>query len=287
MWDWRGSRDKRTMGGMGSLLGALALALLTIAFLPSPDRTATAEPTRAPTAPTVVFLGDAVLGPGPPGCVTCEAVPPLVVDRLERAWGEPVAVLVLAAHDGARMRDWARAVGIPGDPAPWSSAAWVVVSLGLNDLPPYRYADQPCRALDPSGPMGGAWRGHDAVDPAVTHADSTCARVASRGFGAQAVRVLDAVRRWAPDARVVVLTPYSSWVHRPALGGADAVTNAAVEAWVEPLVVRARRALEAAGARVGAACVDLERMIGDVRGQAMTRHRGPRNPANHGRIMGS
>ncbi len=99
---------------------------------------------------SVVVLGDSIPYNSPEDCSGCVGFADSYGEALGEELGEPVGVKNLSRHDGARTRDIVDQLTSGELTEPLASADVVILSVGLNDQPPYVYRDQPCHADEPA-----------------------------------------------------------------------------------------------------------------------------------------
>jgi lysophospholipase L1-like esterase len=163
--------------------------------------------------------------------------------------GEPYAAVNRSRIDGAQTVDVLEEVQSGSLDAVLSEAEVIIVSVGANDLPPYREGDCSDAAIDL----------HDVESAAVALAATTeeCIATHTAAAGANLASLLESVREVAPDASILALTAYNAWTGWPlldALGPAVAgpvsqVVVASTDAWRAEVCEKAED--------VGGECVDL------------------------------
>ena len=124
----------------------------------------------------------------------------------------------------------------------------VIVSIGLNDQPPYTEAGAPCSAIVNTD--------QDAFD-AVIATTPECLDEQTAVLQARLAEILSSVRALAPDADILALVGYNTWTGWPTLEAAGPETSAAVTDVIVGTLERWRDAVCEEAAAVDGECVDL------------------------------
>lgn len=198
---------------------------------------------------SVVVLGDSIPYNSPEDCSGCVGFADSYGEALGEELGEPVGVKNLSRHDGARTRDIVDQLTSGELTEPLASADVVILSVGLNDQPPYVYRDQPCRADEPATDA-------EAID-AVTATTLECVDTMTDTLQRTMSRGLSEVRAQAPDAAVAALVPYDTWNGWKGFDGIRVVKGRSALRVVTYALDTWRTALCAAVALVDGECVDL------------------------------
>jgi lysophospholipase L1-like esterase len=201
----------------------------------------------------VVALGDSIPFNLSDDCPGCTGFVDSYGKALEKELGRPVTVLNRSRHDGARSIDLRRQVMTDTQLlVDLATADIVLVSIGFNDLPPFRDAYEGCP--DPI----------DAPNPPVATlvellpaTSRECLDTVVQVIGGQVADVLAAVREHAPDARIATLDAYDPDIGWSEYEGVKEATLDRIYAtdvywfdhWRDELCARA--------AAVDAVCVDI------------------------------
>lgn len=195
---------------------------------------------------TVVAIGDEVPAASA-ACPGCTGFVDSFAESLAAEQGRSSEVTSRARTDGAKASDIREQVRSGYVDNVIGGADVVIVSVGLNDQPPYE-DDGPCgtRAVESDA---------DAV-AAVLAVSPDCVATRTADAAKELEGALEGVRERAPDASILVLTPYNVWPGSQADRSAPessaataAITAGALDAW--------RTAACAEASKVGARCIDL------------------------------
>jgi lysophospholipase L1-like esterase len=226
----------------------IALAVLTsgcAAPSPAPE---TPTPSAFTSAPSVVAIGDSVPFNSRDNCSGCIGFVNGYTGALGDREGEPYAAVNRSGEHRVHTVDLLEQVRSGALDDDLSDAEVIIISVGLNDQPPYEEG----ACYDASLELDSL----EAVT-ALTMTTADCIATQTAASGTNFASMLGIVRELAPDASILALTAYNEWTGWPeldALGAsvaaqASQVIASSLDAWRSVVCEEAEK--------VNGECVDL------------------------------
>lgn len=212
----------------------------------TPPLTASADPAQANT---ILVLGDSIPYNSPDYCPGCTSFPDALAELLTEAGDEAFVADNRSRYDGARTSDILDEVKSGSLDEPLAAATIVIVSAGYNDQPPYATDGAPCF----SGPIDS----DDDAIAGVVATTSECIGTQTATVREQLAAVLEESRAKAPEATILALTSYDSWLGWEPLNAQPPEVRAQAEATIRESLDAWRTAVCEEAANVEGACVDL------------------------------
>ena len=222
--------------------GALILAISGCAAT-APDHTA------PPAEHTIVALGDSIPFNSPNDCPGCTGFVESYAVALGEQSGVEYTTINRSRHDGAKTADIVEELASGSLDDELAGADIVILSIGLNDQPPYDESGAPC--------------GVDQFDTdqqaiaAVLATTPECLDEQTAVLRGRLASILASVRSLAPDAQLFALTGYNTWTGWATLESVDPTTKDAATNVIVGGLQRWRDAVCAEVAAVDGTCVDL------------------------------
>jgi lysophospholipase L1-like esterase len=222
----------------------------------SPTATAPAvspSPTQATPEFVLFAMGDSIPYNSSSDCPGCTGFIDSFAAALQADLGDPVGVINRSRHDGARTINIVDQVTSEElFRAQLATADLVVLSIGINDQPPFADPHKGCPvvALDA-----------DALAAAKAAAATSTACIDSviPIIQGQVAEVFTTIREQAPEARIAALTAYDTWLGWSALDELDRTTRRNVVDNERYWFQQWRKAMCAEAQKVDAVCVDVYR----------------------------
>lgn len=230
----------------GSALAAAAAGVALL--LASCTGTTAPDDSPDPAGPSILALGDSIPFNSPDDCPGCTGFLASYAAALSEESGETWLPNNRSRHDGAGTADIVDQLESGDLDDDVALASIVIVSIGLNDQPPYTEAGAPCSAIVNTT--------QDAID-AVLATTPECLDQQTAVLQDRLAEILAAVRSLGPDADILVIAGYNTWTGWPALESAGAETSAAVTEVIVGALDRWRDAVCEEATAVRGECVDL------------------------------
>jgi lysophospholipase L1-like esterase len=186
----------------------IALAVLTSGCGAPASAPETPSSSRFASAPSVVAIGDSVPYNSPDNCPGCTGFVNGYTGALGDREGEPYAAINRSGEDRVHTADLLAQLRSGALDADLADAEVVIVSVGLNDQPPYEEG----ACYDPSRDLESM----EAVT-ALTVTTAECIATQTAASGAHFASLLGIVREIAPEASILSLTAYNEWTGWPEL----------------------------------------------------------------------
>jgi hypothetical protein len=174
-----------------ALLGIATVVLASGCSASSP-LPASPSPSWFPSSPSVVAIGDSVPYNARHLCPGCKGFVNSYTGALSEREGQAYAAVNRSRLDGAQTVDVLEEVQSGSLDAVLSDAEVIVVSVGANDLPPYREGDCSDAAIDVHNV--------EAAATALAATTEECIATHTAEAGANLASLLESVREIAPDA---------------------------------------------------------------------------------------
>jgi lysophospholipase L1-like esterase len=212
--------------------------------------TATTPPdeTSDPTGPSILAIGDSIPYNSEDDCPGCTGFVESYAAALSEQSGEEYRVNNRSRHDGAGTADIVSQLGAGSLDDHLAEATIVIVSIGLNDQPPY---------VEPGAPCSATVDTDEQVFDAVVATTPECLDEQTAVMRGRLAEILSSVRELAPDADILALVGYNTWTGWPTLEAAGPETSAAVTEVIVGALDRWRDAVCEEAAAVDGECVDL------------------------------
>lgn len=228
---------------------ALAAAVAGFAMiLAACTGTAAPDESTEPGGPLIVAIGDSIPYNSEDDCPGCTGFLESYAAALSEESGEEFRTDNRSRHDGAGTADIVSQLEGGSLDDHLADAAIVIVSIGLNDQPPYTEAGAPCSVI--------ANTEQQAID-GVLATTSECLDEQTAVLRARLATILSSIRALAPDADILALVGYNTWTGWPTLEAAGPESSAAVTDVIVGTLDRWRDAVCAEAAAVDGECVDL------------------------------
>lgn len=237
------------MDAFPARLSAVAAAVAGLALiLTACTGTASPDEGTGPAGPSILAIGDSIPFNSPDDCPGCTGFLASYAAALSEESGDTWLPNNQSRHDGAGTADIVDQLESGDLDDDVASASIVIVSIGLNDQPPYVDAGAPCSAIVNTN--------QDAVD-AVLATTPECLDEQTAVLQDRLATILSSIRSLAPDAEILAIAGYNTWTGGETLLAADEATSAAVTDVIVGALERWRDAVCEEATAVRGDCIDL------------------------------
>jgi lysophospholipase L1-like esterase len=196
----------------------------------------------------VLAIGDSIPFNSPDDCPGCTGFLDSYAAALSEGSGDEWSTNNSSRHDGAGTAEIVEQLDSGDLDADVAAASVVILSIGLNDQPPYTDAGAPCSAIVNTN--------EDAF-AAVLATTPECLDEQTVVLQARLAEILGSLRALSPDADILAIVGYNTWTGWPTLEAAGPETSAGVTDVIVSMLDRWRDAVCEEATAVRGECVDL------------------------------
>jgi lysophospholipase L1-like esterase len=206
------------------------------------------DETVVPAGPVILAIGDSIPYNSPNDCPGCTGFVASYAEPLSEQSGEQWLPHNRSRHDGAGTADIVEQLESGDLDDDIAIASIVIVSIGLNDQPPY---------VEPGAPCSGFVNTEQDAIEGVLATTPECLDEQTAVLRGRLAMILSSVRALAADADILAMVGYNSWTGWSTLEAAGPETSEAVTDVIVGAIERWRDAVCEEAAAVDGECVDL------------------------------